>query len=206
MSALFDSSDARGALHGLILVALVAIVLRTLTSAADLWSLISRQPGPVRGDCVYQVFEGDSCIGTVFFEAPARLSAILDVLGITPPQGLSDEDEKLPCNCAVKLQRKPGSLILRKMSGESLLCAGRLIDINVADQRDLAAVPGIGIRLAQAIVRHREWYGAFGSVIDLTGIPGIGRKKLAEIAPFLKADPLTVPARASARPVRNGSP
>ncbi|NIR48360.1 ComEA family DNA-binding protein [candidate division KSB1 bacterium] len=55
------------------------------------------------------------------------------------------------------------------------------IDINNATIDELETLPGIGEKLAQAIVRFREQNGRFDQVEDLVKVPGIGEKKLEKI-------------------------
>ncbi|AMD88176.1 competence protein ComEA [Actinomyces radicidentis] len=53
-----------------------------------------------------------------------------------------------------------------------------LVDVNTADATALEDLPGIGPALAERIVAYREEHGPFGSVDDLTDVPGIGAAKL----------------------------
>ena len=55
------------------------------------------------------------------------------------------------------------------------------IDLNTASIEQLAALPGIGDLLAQDIIAHREAYGAFSSVEDLSNIAGIGPATIEEL-------------------------
>ena len=56
-----------------------------------------------------------------------------------------------------------------------------LININTATLEQLDTLPGIGPKLAQAIIDYRTEYGNFESPEDLLHVPGIGEKKLAAI-------------------------
>ena len=56
---------------------------------------------------------------------------------------------------------------------------GRL-NVNVATERQLTLLPGIGPALAQRIIAYREESGPFASPSDLTKVKGIGPKKLAK--------------------------
>jgi competence ComEA-like helix-hairpin-helix protein len=60
-----------------------------------------------------------------------------------------------------------------------------VVDVNEAEWPELGTLPGIGPKLAQAIVDHRHQYGPFGSLDDLLDVPGIGSVKLAAIRPYL---------------------
>jgi competence protein ComEA len=58
---------------------------------------------------------------------------------------------------------------------------GAKIDINRATADELRALPGIGEKLALAIVRHREQNGPFGKPEDLLKVRGIGPKRFESI-------------------------
>ncbi|MEZ4516219.1 MAG: helix-hairpin-helix domain-containing protein [Chloroflexota bacterium] len=51
------------------------------------------------------------------------------------------------------------------------------VDLNTANQTQLAAVPGVGHRLAKTIIAHRP----YDSVNDLRQVPGIGPKRFEAI-------------------------
>jgi competence ComEA-like helix-hairpin-helix protein len=55
------------------------------------------------------------------------------------------------------------------------------IDLNTAEPRELALLPGVGPILARRIVENRDRLGPFGTVDDLSRVHGIGPKTLAEI-------------------------
>ena len=63
------------------------------------------------------------------------------------------------------------------------------LDINRATIEELVAVPGIGSRMAQAIVDLRSKKGAFTKLDDLLEVPGIKEKKLASLTPYLVVVP-----------------
>lgn len=56
------------------------------------------------------------------------------------------------------------------------------IDLNTADAKALRSLPGVGAALAQAIISDREARGAYVRVSDLRRVPGVGAKKLAQLA------------------------
>lgn len=62
------------------------------------------------------------------------------------------------------------------------------IPINSADKEMLMTVKGIGPALAESIISHRQHFGPFKSLIDLTKIQGVGAKRAASLAPFLFFD------------------
>ena len=65
------------------------------------------------------------------------------------------------------------------------LAADFKLDVNQASWAELAVLPGIGQKLAQAIVAYREQTGPFEQVEDLLEVRGIGPAKLAKLQPYL---------------------
>ena len=53
------------------------------------------------------------------------------------------------------------------------------IDLNQADAEVLASLKGIGPELAARIVAYRNQHGGFDKVADITGVRGVGPRKLA---------------------------
>jgi competence protein ComEA len=62
------------------------------------------------------------------------------------------------------------------------------INVNTAGADDLVQVPGIGPKMAERIIAHREKSGPFTSLEQLMNVKGIGEKKLARLRPFLVVD------------------
>lgn len=57
------------------------------------------------------------------------------------------------------------------------------IHLNTATAEELCALNGVGPKLAEKILAHREASGPFKSPKDLEKVPGIGKKKLDAILP-----------------------
>ena len=62
---------------------------------------------------------------------------------------------------------------------------GERINPNTASPRELARLPGVGMRLAKDIVADRDLRGSFGSLSDLDRVDGIGPGMLRRLEPFL---------------------
>lgn len=60
-----------------------------------------------------------------------------------------------------------------------------LIHLNTATFDELVSLPGVGERLAQRILEARKERGRFTSVEELEEIPGIGKKKLEHLRPYV---------------------
>lgn len=68
------------------------------------------------------------------------------------------------------------------------------LDLNRASAQELVGVPGIGPRMAQAIVALRSKKGSFTRVEELLEVTGIKEKKLAALAAHLEVVPFQTSA------------
>jgi len=59
------------------------------------------------------------------------------------------------------------------------------VNLNQASPSELAELPGIGEKLAQKIVNHREENQAFSEVADLARVPGISEQMVGELEDYL---------------------
>ena len=67
-----------------------------------------------------------------------------------------------------------------------------LLDLNRATEQDFDALPGIGPKLAERIMAHRQLVGAFHSLDELRSVKGIGKKKFERIRPLVTVTPEAV--------------
>jgi competence protein ComEA len=63
---------------------------------------------------------------------------------------------------------------------------GVKVNINLAGQRELEELPGIGPTLAERILSYREKKGGFKSVDELKQVSGIGEKKFEELRDYIE--------------------
>lgn len=63
-----------------------------------------------------------------------------------------------------------------------------MLNINEADATQFATLKGISLKLAEAIVAHRETHGAFASVDDLTAVRGMSAQLVAQFADQVTLD------------------
>jgi competence protein ComEA len=68
------------------------------------------------------------------------------------------------------------------------LFKGRL-DLNRATKQDFDALPGVGPKLAERILKHRQSVGVFQSLDDLLEVKGIGKKTFERIRPLVTVTP-----------------
>lgn len=62
------------------------------------------------------------------------------------------------------------------------------ININTADQEALEALPGVGEKIANEIIKYREKNGLFHGIEEIVNVPGIGIKKLNRMKAFIIAE------------------
>jgi competence ComEA-like helix-hairpin-helix protein len=81
-----------------------------------------------------------------------------------------------------------GIVAFSKISGRKSLALGIPIGVNSASVDDLRALPGIGTKLPERIVKYRELKGGFKNIDELINVEGIGKKKIEAIRPFISLD------------------
>jgi len=64
-----------------------------------------------------------------------------------------------------------------------------MVDINMADARQLQDLPGIGARRAAAIVAFRAAHGPFPGKAALAAVPGVGPKLAARLRGLIVLGP-----------------
>jgi competence protein ComEA len=101
------------------------------------------------------------------------------------PEPLPKSDATLPSETLVEVAAD-GAYRLGHMSGDRLLTLGGALDLNTATAEDLEALPGVGPVLARRIIDYRQSRGPFQTIDDLLAVHGIGKKKLAQLAPLVR--------------------
>ena len=74
-----------------------------------------------------------------------------------------------------------GQIRRGRMKGHTLLLFGMTVNLNEATIDDLMALPGIGAKTAEAIVKFREEKGPFKTRSELMNVRGVGSKKFKQI-------------------------
>jgi competence protein ComEA len=72
--------------------------------------------------------------------------------------------------------------MIKQIAGPILITLGARMDINLSEQEDLEAIPGVGNKLAERLIAYRERVGRIRSLDELKNVNGIGAKKLQEIS------------------------
>lgn len=64
-----------------------------------------------------------------------------------------------------------------------------LLDLNLATDQDFDALPGVGPKLAERIMKYRQSVGTFRTLDELRAVKGIGKKKFERIRPLVTVTP-----------------
>jgi competence protein ComEA len=126
--------------------------------------------GAVAREGIYIMETGDRMIDLL------KLSGVLstaDLDSINLAEPLSDGEKiYVPNNVD-----KPKSVGQSAASAKALAGSNSKININLADQKALDDLPGIGPVMAKKIIDHRKEKGRFADIEELKDVPGISEKK-----------------------------
>ena len=158
----------------------------TLTPPAD-WVLYVtgavRSPGVYRlppGARAYQLVERAGGLRPDADSVSINLAMPLgDGMHVHVPTALSVAKGGTPASARAETPK--ANVVAGEAGGRTLRAEGAPIDINTATNAELEQLPGIGPKIAAAIVEHRSMNGPFRSVEDLLLVKGIGPKKLEAI-------------------------
>jgi competence ComEA-like helix-hairpin-helix protein len=131
-------------------------------------------------NCVYQVFQNGRSLGAVFIDESSELKTILSELQLHNSIPSHFREKKIPCGRAIHLSES--DVMIKQIAGPILITLGARMDINLSEQEDLEAIPGVGNKLAERLIAYREKVGRIQSLDELKNVNGIGAKKLQEIS------------------------
>ena len=139
--------------------------------------------GAVVSPGVYPMSEGDRVVDALGAAGGLRPEA--DLSGLNLAQRVQDEGHyHVPFLGEAPSPQAPSSASQSQgaMTGDA---SGGLVDINIADSRELETLPGIGPVTAGRIIAHREANGTFATIDELEDVPGIGPKTMESIRPLV---------------------
>jgi competence ComEA-like helix-hairpin-helix protein len=174
-----SSTDAHERTSGWIgvLFVVTCALLVTLVSILPQEAIVSQTKSY---DCVYQIFQDGRSMGTVFAEELLELKPILSELQLHNSIPSHFPEKKIPCGRAIYLSESDA--MIKQIAGPILMTLGARMDINLSEQEDLEAIPGVGKKLAERVNAYREKVGRIQSLDELKNVNGIGAKKLQEIS------------------------
>jgi len=152
----------------------------------DALAPVAAPPQRASRRCFYQIVEDNRVVASATSAQPATLSHILTAAGVGDRFQWVDGSQVVPCDRSIKLSSQTRVLSAERLPAPMLVAASRRIDINQADETDLRAIPGIGPVTAERIMRQREQEGSFTSLEDLRRVPGLGKKKLSALEPYIE--------------------
>ena len=131
-------------------------------------------------------------IGVVFWigwTLPASFDRTRDFAANVSEDGqaeLAFEEERLTAVTSspsvVSSDRQTTAIVPKQLSR-------RRLDLNRATKQDFDALPGVGPKLAERIMKHRQSVGVFQSLNDLREVKGIGKKTFERIRPLVTVTP-----------------
>jgi competence protein ComEA len=138
--------------------------------------------GAVKRPGLYRLHTGDRAAQAVALAGGMGRSA--DAGGINLAQRSQDGDEiYVP---ALGETHRRGSLAPHRTRRSATPPPDGSIDVNRADSRELARVPGIGRSVAARIVELREREGSFTSLDELLDVAGMSQARLDRAKPYLR--------------------
>jgi competence protein ComEA len=118
--------------------------------------------------------------GERILDALEKAGGIKDKISLPPAILLTKIEKSCRINVVPEGKEK-GRITVEPLAPQKFPVLSLPIPINTATLEELRTLPGIGPKIAQAIIDYREQGGKFTSPEDLLGVRGIGSKKLAAI-------------------------
>jgi len=123
-----------------------------------------------------------------FFEKREKDGCLFLNRCITPPVFIFTEEcsfEGIKIKDLSELRCEGDKIFVKEIGGKEGLFFGNKIDLNEAEIDDLMAIPGIGYKIAEEIIKLREKKGGFKSLDELLEVRGIGKRRLEKIKNFI---------------------
>jgi competence protein ComEA len=98
-----------------------------------------------------------------------------------PPESLATKIEQSGRLNFKTAEEGKGTAIFSPLDPPKMKVLSLPVNINTARAEELDILPGIGPKMAQAIVDYRESHGRFSAIEDLLRVKGIGPKKFAAL-------------------------
>jgi len=118
--------------------------------------------------------------GERFLDALEKAGGIKDKISLTPAILLTKIEKSCRIHVVPEGEGK-GKITVEPLGAQKFPVLSIPIPINTATLEELRTLPGIGPKIAQAIIDYREQGERFTSPEDLLRVRGIGSKKLAAI-------------------------
>lgn len=137
-----------------------------------------RIDGDVAKKGIHKFYDGDVLMTAIKMTAPDIIPAasIRQILQQKTPQAvvITIRDDQVA----------GASFAIKPMNINDLMLLCIPLDPDRLTLSEWEALPGIGPTLAQAIINDRQTNGAFGSVVALERVPGVGKGKLNRLISY----------------------
>jgi competence protein ComEA len=146
------------------------------TAGGEVWVEVD---GGVRNPGIYPLDKGKT-----FRDAVEKAGGAAGNAGISP------ESSAAPITKSGLLKvggggQGTGPISLQSFDPPKIRVLAIPININTAKAEELDILPGVGPKMAQAIVAFREAHGRFSTLEDLQKVRGLGPKKIAALRPHI---------------------
>jgi competence protein ComEA len=135
--------------------------------------------GPVRNPGIYPLEKGKS-----FRDALAKAGGISGNFSLSPEAGAAKIEKSGLLKVPWEGENRGGATF-HPLDPPKMKVLSIPININTAKAEELDILPGVGPKMAQAIVDFREAHGKFSTLEDLQKVKGLGPGKFAAIRPHV---------------------
>ena len=135
--------------------------------------------GPVRKRGIHLLEKGKSAL-----EAIGRAGGMKESFSLSP-EAAALKIEKSGLLKMVQEGGDKGQMVLHSLDPAKMKVLSIPININTAKAEELDILPGVGPKMAQAIIDFRKAHGKFSTLEDLQKVKGVGPKKFAAIRPHI---------------------
>jgi competence protein ComEA len=179
-----ESSTQNIGLLSLVLIVLTLFYLNVDPDGPAVW-------GGTCDDEIYMQVEGDIRYPGVypFCQEGDLIGLIERAGGLEPPDHIPPAFNDIPLEKGTKVtlkrDRSGWGISRDRIPAFHSITLGIPISINRESEEGLTAIPGIGPKLARAIVMERGKRGGFKSLDEITDVYGIGDKVYENIFPYI---------------------
>jgi competence protein ComEA len=174
--------------NGAALLLLLAVVC--LYGAGNRFTFQPRMPFPEKGGIFVEVAGAVSHPGVYAFSRGPDLDRLLKKTkdNVRSPLGAGSLNLPLSSGSRVEVQGNGDHARIRfgQMTAFYKITLGIPVSLNHENPEGLTALPGIGPRLAGAIVEARAARNGFSAVEDLLSVPGVSQQLFRKIRPYIK--------------------
>ena len=146
------------------------------SSIEEVWVEVD---GPVRNRGIYPLEKGKSVR-----EAVEKAGGTSGSFSLSPESGAVKIEKSGLLRVPGEGENKGGATF-HPLNPPKMKVLSIPININTAKVEELDILPGVGPKMAQAIVDFREAHGKFSALEDLQKVKGFGPKKFAAIRPHI---------------------